>query len=398
MLAPQRKEVGFPYMLSSRLPPDTLFLYFESDFRFHKADSLTPEEWLPYLFSEPVARDDDAACAVEADPEEPVARRGSFGQAQPWRRPQAKASECAPELADVVRICTLAHRAKDEQGRGRGEVVWLSWNAGQPGHCPKKKTDWKKIQYGSQAVAFTKRGAAHLLAEMQKGSSEHFDLWLKKVLRTYPEASYCCPPIGGYTAHKSPNLKGRVRASSFDEAWARPGSGRELDPTSGDPRVLRSFGSGLDVVATLVLPEGRQALWRTEPPPTLASPDNTMRWLLQELLQWQRDDGFWWGPCTGQTHWGPQLYRTLAERPDEYPQEEPVALAEYQHVQLTNLQRFLVCLHESEATGDAESQEETRRMSRHRRNVVAHYRHRFQAAPGEEACAVQSEARASDHG
>ena len=109
------QDVGFPYMLSSRLPPDTLFLYFESDFRFHKCDRLEPDAWLRFMDRRrEFSRDSDAACEAEVDSaDEPVAVAATFGTTKPWRRPTPREYECTAELCDIVRICTLARRCKD---------------------------------------------------------------------------------------------------------------------------------------------------------------------------------------------------------------------------------------------------------------------------------------------
>ena len=267
------QDVGFPYMLSSRLPPDTLFLYFESDFRFHKCDCLEPDAWLRFIDRRrEFLRDSVAACEAEVDSgDEPVAAAASFGSTKPWRRPTPQEYECTAELCDSVRVCTLAHRCKDAAGNQKGDLVWLSWNAGHPGeagigHNARKK--YKKIQYGWQAIAFTKRSAGFMYQQMIKTErAEHFDLWLKRAVREYPESSYVNPPIGGYSAHRSANLKGRVRKSSFDEPWALPGSGRERR-ANGRPRELLAFSPQEgEWLCDLELPEDKSALWKTSRPP-----------------------------------------------------------------------------------------------------------------------------------
>ena len=40
------QDVGFPYMCMPAHLEDTLFLFFESDFRFWKEDCIAPELWL----------------------------------------------------------------------------------------------------------------------------------------------------------------------------------------------------------------------------------------------------------------------------------------------------------------------------------------------------------------
>ena len=43
------KDVAFPYMMDARHAPDTLFIFFESDFRWRRDDCLEPSEWLPLV-------------------------------------------------------------------------------------------------------------------------------------------------------------------------------------------------------------------------------------------------------------------------------------------------------------------------------------------------------------
>ena len=149
-------------MLSTRLPDDTLFFYFEADFRFHAEDCLETDEWLPFLTPEPVARS------------------GNFSGAEFWKRPRLADSVCSPELVDVVRICNQAARTKDESGRSMGHLIWMGWNAAETGSKTKTK---HKIQYGSHAIAFTKTSAELLLQKMKTDAAEHFDLWLKRILK-----------------------------------------------------------------------------------------------------------------------------------------------------------------------------------------------------------------------
>ena len=41
------QEIGFPYMAHPSHPPDTVFVFFEADFRFWARDCLETDEWLP---------------------------------------------------------------------------------------------------------------------------------------------------------------------------------------------------------------------------------------------------------------------------------------------------------------------------------------------------------------
>mmetsp|Transcript_49192 Transcript_49192/g.136681 ORF Transcript_49192/g.136681 Transcript_49192/m.136681 type:complete len:228 (-) Transcript_49192:147-830(-) len=188
------QDVGFPYMMSTRTPPDTLHLFFESDFRFWKSDCRSWTEWV-----EPLGRRRARA--------EPVA--GRMRGLAPYYEEARDAFGIAPELIDLVSICNQAARAKtDTASRASlGHCVWLSWNAAEVGQAVGKHFRGHRISYGSQAIAFTKQGAAalHKLMTEDGSSSTHFDLWLKWVLTDgkFEGASYVVPPVGGYLAHNS---------------------------------------------------------------------------------------------------------------------------------------------------------------------------------------------------
>ena len=366
------QDVALPYMLSTRLPDDTLFLFFEADFRFHAEDALEPKEWLGFLAPEPVARS------------------GNYSGAEYWTRPSEIHKLCAPELVDVVRICNQAARASDENGVRKGALVWLGWNASETGVKCKKP---KRIQYGTQALAWTKQAAHALLPRMQKDKAEHFDLWLKRQLKTpgvLPDACYVQPPIGGFVEHESANLRGKMRKSSFNEPWALPGSGRELLP-DGTHRCLRRFyGNEGDELIQLTFRADRSALWKTGHPPTTLRPDSVMLELLKERLGWMAADGVYHGPYRGQKWSDPQKWQQIVWTPDDLP--EPVArwspagsgTLDNSVVQLSFVAERLVTLHTDDAP-TLRSEKENGRQKRHRTNALNAYRHRCQPRDHEEA-------------
>ena len=351
-------------MLSSRVPDDTLFLYFEADFRFHAQDCMDPTEWLPFLSPEPVARVD------------------RFSGTAHWKFTEG---QCSPELLDVVRICTEAHR------HGYGECVWLSWNAAETGST--KRRNLHKIQYGSQAVAFTKAGAERFLSMMEGKKPEHFDLWLKRMLKEgdpFVPASYVQPPIGGFTTHRSDNLKGESRESSWSEPWALEGSGREKQSNGEGRRLLKLRDWEGQEIAKLEFHTDRRALWLTENPPTTARPDDCMSYLLKEVLGWMTPRGEYTGPWKGQKYSDPPKWQALVWSPNAYP--EPVAWGkggqertqQVSQVRLTYLQERLVTLCVTEAD-TVRSETENDRQKRHRNSALSHYRLRCQPRGDETA-------------
>ena len=61
-------------------------------------------------------------------------------------------------MADVLRICTLAHR------QGMGDFVWLGWN------CRRGGPSW--LSNGSTAIAVSRTGAAALKEALDAGKIE----------------------------------------------------------------------------------------------------------------------------------------------------------------------------------------------------------------------------------
>ena len=106
-----------------------------------------------------------------------------------------------------------------------------------------------------------------------------------------PDAGYVQPPIGGFVEHKSVNLRGSVRMSSFHEAWALPGSGRETLPDGTHRRLRRFYQNEGEELITQTFGRDRSALWKTARPPKADHPDAVMRELLTERLGCMAPDG-----------------------------------------------------------------------------------------------------------
>ena len=220
------KDVAFPFMCDEAMCPDTLFLYFEYDYRFYARDDLSLQEWLPLCMLQAPGGVQDT-CREEyrvpslgptshsAEPGPPTgAMRTEGGQGDASsssakrQRRAGRPSEpsvpsesslqgvvleglerqhghempsgpqtVAPEVCDLVALCNAAHTV------GRGDMVWLGWNAGFAGEKKKNPTD-KLFQFGSHCIGFTKRGAKAMLELMQKQKPTHIDLCFRDILVT----------------------------------------------------------------------------------------------------------------------------------------------------------------------------------------------------------------------
>jgi hypothetical protein len=152
------QDVGFSYMTDPRHLKDTLFICFESDFRFYKADDLPPETWLPLA----VAPSEESAPG--AQPESGASRPLEASSASGSRdtpptlmpavqlRPDADSlgrwksittlprpyktgySVVTDELADLVQLATVASR------QGVGDLIWFGHNAGHENKPRRRST------------------------------------------------------------------------------------------------------------------------------------------------------------------------------------------------------------------------------------------------------------------
>lgn len=168
--------------------------------------------------------------AVSKSGAEPAAasQRGTWYEKPPKFK---KAEMPAPSSAldDIVSILTQAHRL------GRGHIVWLSWNAGQPGVNAKKPAAMK---FGGTMIFMSKLGAEKVLQAVQDGSivPGHWDVVLKNWLKqpgvcAAVGASYLVPPMGNFTAHFSQVLTGnKFRFTNWGDHWVCPGTHHSEDP------------------------------------------------------------------------------------------------------------------------------------------------------------------------
>ena len=100
------------------------------------------------------------------------------------------------EVADMLRMCTLAHR------REKGNIVWLGWNGRSDG------PSW--LSNGSTAIAVSREGAQTIKEAFDAGKMprEHIDIMLRNWLGTEGEAyrsraCYIYPAVGSYYEHPS---------------------------------------------------------------------------------------------------------------------------------------------------------------------------------------------------
>ena len=237
---------------------DTLFLFFESDFRFWKEDCIAPELWLRLAVQscrEPLASitgvDVKEGEEEEGEPASSSTARASrlagpdtLPQPQPrpdadsqgrfismeaiWKPWQDGYQTVSTELVELVQCATRASRL------AHGDLIWFGYNCGDE----KQKGPNDKIAFGSQGIMFTMRAAKRLNRRMQGVTPQHFDLWLKEVLleqstepslsRATIRACYVVPPLGGFQTHNT-GCRGDfgVRTGLWDEPWSSPGGMRD---------------------------------------------------------------------------------------------------------------------------------------------------------------------------
>jgi len=335
-----RQDVGFPYMLDTRHPEDTLFLFSESDFRFYECDCLEPPTWLPLALRGGTRRSLSPAEPEQEGPELVFVTRGgarrrqrsfagpvsTYGGAVRGGRPRTRGEYyVGPEIRDLVEIATVAHRT------GVGEFVWCSWSAAHAGTKRPKRTT--AISYGCFFLMFTQASARFFLDIMtRENAPDFFDLWLLSILNKEDcslAASYCVPPIGGFSEHPSANYDDAegVRPSTWREAWAQQGTRASLSPPRQNRWLNRFCKKGVQWHAKLDIPGNmRELFWATlRPPLRWYTDDPTWQSHLRER-QWILPDGRWEGPAKGRGK-GPAFRGSKGKSKTKHPQPAWALLA-----------------------------------------------------------------------
>ena len=414
------QDVGFPYMLEDHHPADTLFLFFESDFRLNEEHCLEPDVWLPLVLQErvggePAASSRSRATGNKGEPDasllelipygepdasltdgdieeeifghvtqgtEPEKYRNAVQGSRPQREIVGVVSQV---LQDIVATVTQARR------NDCGEIVWFGWNAS------KKSTARQKAPGGgSQFISFTRFGAQHCLQSMVDSAPDHFDGWLLDLLNdrpsddkwSFPGACYVCPPVGGFSIHESiicgqgdPCVE---RVNHWGESWTLAGGPAEQTRWNKSRALCRFRSKGHpQEIAKLNLPMKDSSLfWRTKKPPEdPASEDRVWQLILRERKWVDEHTNKWWGPWKG--YWRkdesgawrppPKEWEELVQRPHHWEQRGTYGS------QISRLAEHIVTSYPDEPVAETWSL----RHKRERRHAVNQYKKRFFVQPGE---------------
>ncbi len=191
-------------MCDFRLPDDTLFILSEGDFRFRPEDCVAGENWLvdaegyvgvPSRMASSRAKgtvregtagegslvlqefSSDEEIQVHPHLERSAGTRFDRKGYGPWQRPEDPAEiggYVSPELRDIVRTCTQAHRI------GRGKLVWFSWEGNNKRSQPHP---------GSSLICLTKQAASRLTSPgAHQGCPAHA---LRRLAAAGPACSWC---------------------------------------------------------------------------------------------------------------------------------------------------------------------------------------------------------------
>ena len=201
-----------------------------------------------------------------------------------WER-SPPSCEPSQELKDLVRVCTAAQR------RGRGNFVWLAWEANN-----ERRT---MPSHGLTLAAVTPTFARSFLQHLEEVEPDHLDLVLLRWLRAggawvRERACFLYPSCGSYLAHISGCESSLgVRESSWDKSWIG--------------EACRCRRRGARYVASWVEQKGPaewlcrldldddSLVWRTERPPT-SWQDPRWGWRLWSR-GWVDENWEWVGPA-----------------------------------------------------------------------------------------------------
>jgi len=410
------QDVGFPYMAMESHLEDTLFIFFESDFRFWESDCISPELWLRLAIRsarEPLAsltgglvKEEDVT-EEEEEVDEPASSSGARASRlagpdtlpRPQLRPDADSQgrfrgmnaiwkpfaegyeTVTTELVELVQCATRASRLE------HGNLIWFAYNCSDEG----QKAPHDKIQFGSQGIMFTRHAAKRLGSKMQGVTPQHFDLWLKEVLleqSTLPSlspaenirASYVVPPLGGFQSHHS-GCRGDFgeRRGLWAEPWSTPGGMRDHRVSH---RWLAKFSRSRNQadyhLCNFSFPDVSERLhWMTSLPPKHPPGDNTMQQLCREwnLLGSMNQ---WVGPPYSAEEWDLWHRCRASRRPMNYPataldrlRTNPWGEYPYSEVQrktttvrMSNFQRWISTVSESSIEPLADDTIPTKRAKR----------------------------------
>ena len=321
------QEIGLPYMLDSRHAPDTFFFVFEADFRFYLEDCLDPEEWLTVaslenhdasaFFEEKeeksLEKPEAEPCAgpkgkqkgqspkktedqkpqkswnVQNAAEQSAGHKRALGAwtagAKPLESESVAAKRISPELEALTAMANQAKR------KGNGDIIWFGWN-------PHQVKGFKmQPSYGSQLIGMTPVGARKLLGHMRVAAPEHFDIFLRNLLRWTDVkdcASYVLPPVGSFDVHQSGVEKDQTRENFFK---SHPYCNLPPRPPHGSSqsRQCCTFGpkGHFEVLFDFSWSEARMTWWTAWPPESPASQDSTWiqlllanHWIDQSTYAW----------------------------------------------------------------------------------------------------------------
>ena len=195
------QDVACPYFGDPRHPPDTLFLVAESDFRLCRghccpnwlddvSERFAHSDVQPMdIAGEQVTTSEEEEGETGGAPRPPPFRdvgKGATGtryQYGPWQAQHLpEAADVAwhekQELADLIRIATLASRAN------RGDLIWYGYSRTQPNEARPSKP--ALINFGSQLIAVTAKGAVALKEALDRAQPGHFDLAVSYTHLTLP--------------------------------------------------------------------------------------------------------------------------------------------------------------------------------------------------------------------
>ena len=282
-----------PTMADDRWEPDTLFFYFEWDFRFTAVETeryfVVGRDLLPICdeTAAPQGSEDvePSATSSAAQPQpfphedvepsatsEPSAASGYFEPLKqghfyeiPSRLLSGGRKQPSRFAVDLVRMCNEASRC------GKGNIVWLSYQVGHAGSNPSRKT---KLSFGTAALAFTRDGAAALQAAFDSGDlvKGHIDLKLKSWLynhQTAVGAAMVWPPVGATIDHESacdPSKfgEGQRRAPLWETKWVCPGTRQSDDPSQRERWLIAIKDHGpVDYHVKLTVGDDVAFNWRT---------------------------------------------------------------------------------------------------------------------------------------